>query len=309
MDNEPKVGIIINSYNHERFCKDSIMSALTQTYTNKWIYFYDNNSTDRTREMAYDFQKKHSMDVFMLDKPIAPGVTPIGIARYYAIQTALYKRKDLDYIAIMDADDYWAENKIEKQVAKLLQYAPSPKICFSDCYYLFWKGDPGFMEFPIFIEPTETKEIRGKFHDRYPPFPFFDPFWHMLTDYNYMPCPTLMFEVKAFQECVGNPMHYTSAHDYDWLLKILSRYNSVAYCDEPLAYYRIHAGQISQQTPARCTAEEIDVVKRAMFFKGLNTWQRLLVYKHIVYLYMKLFYKEVTGFKYAMRQEKKVKVI
>ena len=44
---DPKVAIIIPSYNSEQFLDQSVDSAVKQTYENFNIYIYDNQSTDK----------------------------------------------------------------------------------------------------------------------------------------------------------------------------------------------------------------------------------------------------------------------
>ena len=102
-----------------------------------------------------------------------------------------------------------------------------------------------------------------------------------------MPCPTLMFEREALKEVIGNPMAYTSAEDYDWIIKMTQKYKC-DYVPEPLAFYRIHKEQLTNNTPVRCTMEEIDVFKR--FIKYLPRRKSL---QHLFWLYCKLIYKEI----------------
>ena len=51
MDKLPKASVILITYNHEKFIKESLDSILNQTYPNLEIIIADDFSTDRTREI------------------------------------------------------------------------------------------------------------------------------------------------------------------------------------------------------------------------------------------------------------------
>jgi len=52
---DPKVSIIILSYNQAEYIKESISSALNQTYKNLEIIISDNGSTDSTKNIIKSF--------------------------------------------------------------------------------------------------------------------------------------------------------------------------------------------------------------------------------------------------------------
>ena len=51
----PKVSIIMNGHNAEKYLQEAIFSALSQTYLNTEIIFFDNNSNDKTDEIVRSF--------------------------------------------------------------------------------------------------------------------------------------------------------------------------------------------------------------------------------------------------------------
>lgn len=56
----PLVSIIIPAYNCEKWIADSIKSALAQTWPNKEIIVVDDGSTDRTLQIAKQFESEIS---------------------------------------------------------------------------------------------------------------------------------------------------------------------------------------------------------------------------------------------------------
>ena len=54
----PKVSIIMNCHNGEKYLKKSISSVINQTYKNWELIFWDNKSTDRSEKIFKDFKDK-----------------------------------------------------------------------------------------------------------------------------------------------------------------------------------------------------------------------------------------------------------
>ena len=52
----PLVSIIVNCYNGEKFLSDAIKSALSQTYKNWELIFWDNQSKDSSKEIFNSFK-------------------------------------------------------------------------------------------------------------------------------------------------------------------------------------------------------------------------------------------------------------
>jgi len=289
-----RVAVVISCYNHEPFIKECINSVKGQTYKDFTIHFWDNNSTDGSFKEAF----KHLIPEASISDFGLKKVLPIGIARWLMVTEV---PAQYSHIAILDADDQWGKYKLERQMP--LFDDPEVKMVFSDCYYLHWRKETVQVGgFPAFTTEKIYTRVKGTFHEKYPPKSgdvFFDLLYgdrFGIAGHNFMPCPTLVFDRKALMDVIGNPMHYTSAEDYDWCLKMTAKYKC-AYAKEPLAYYRIHDTQITQKTPARCTAEEIDVVRTAMHYRLLTSRQKRKVYRHLLWLYAKLIYKEVQGLK------------
>ena len=62
--NNPKVSIIIPTYNSSKYICESIKSAVSQTYDNIEIIVIDDGSTDNTRIIISDFIKNGKIKYF-----------------------------------------------------------------------------------------------------------------------------------------------------------------------------------------------------------------------------------------------------
>ena len=51
----PLVSVIINCFNGEKYLLDSIVSLVSQTYSNWELIFWDNQSTDNSAEIIKSF--------------------------------------------------------------------------------------------------------------------------------------------------------------------------------------------------------------------------------------------------------------
>lgn len=69
----PKVSVIIPVYNGEKTLKLCLNSILNQTYDNYEVILVDNNSTDKTKEIIKEFQKKDKDIKYIFENQIGRG--------------------------------------------------------------------------------------------------------------------------------------------------------------------------------------------------------------------------------------------
>ena len=103
MNNQPLVSVIMNCFNGEKYLEEAISSVYNQNYSNFEIIFWDNNSTDNSKNIALAFDnrvKYFSNDI----------TTNLGFARNAAL-----KKANGEYIAFLDTDDTYSKDKIKLQ--------------------------------------------------------------------------------------------------------------------------------------------------------------------------------------------------
>jgi len=105
MNNQPLVSIIMNCYNGEKYLAESLKSVLKQTYENWELIFWDNLSTDNSKKIFEKYKDKR-FKYFL-----AENHTLLYHARNLAIQ-----KTSGDFIAFLDTDDFWLEDKLRKQI-------------------------------------------------------------------------------------------------------------------------------------------------------------------------------------------------
>tara|TARA_B110000003_G_C16647330_1_gene532617 strand:- start:2200 stop:3189 length:990 start_codon:yes stop_codon:yes gene_type:complete len=102
----PKVSIIILSYNQSEYIKEAINSTLNQTYTNLEIIISDNGSTDSTKKIIKSFLNDNR--IIFLDYKENRSIS--------LRQNQAARRASGEFISLLYADDYYLPSKIECQV-------------------------------------------------------------------------------------------------------------------------------------------------------------------------------------------------
>ena len=103
----PKVDIIIPNYNKGQFLEETINSVAKQTYENWHLYIIDDNSTDNSVEVINKFSSLKNITVTKLNKNKGS-----AFCRNYGMRISQSK-----YIAFIDSDDSWSDDKLEKQIS------------------------------------------------------------------------------------------------------------------------------------------------------------------------------------------------
>lgn len=103
---QDKVSIITPCYNSQRYIGETIESVLAQTYSNWEMIIVDDGSTDHSAEVVKSYCKDGRIQYISQENEGSSS------ARNHAIRCAKGQ-----YIALLDADDIWMPNFLEKQIA------------------------------------------------------------------------------------------------------------------------------------------------------------------------------------------------
>lgn len=101
----PKVSILIVSFNSWKYLKNTIDSCLNQNYDNFDILILDNNSNDWTKEYLENLNND-KIKIFFSDKNLWP----------YRWLNFLLDKSTSDYISIQDHDDIYHPDKLKESV-------------------------------------------------------------------------------------------------------------------------------------------------------------------------------------------------
>lgn len=226
----PKVSVIIPVYNAERFIKETVESILAQTYQDFEIVVINDGSTDKSAEIIRSFDDKRIIYSYQKNQGLS-------IARNEAIL-----KSNGEYIALLDQDDLWLPEKIEKQIS-LLDSSPEIGLVCSDCYVIDSQGK--IMD-KVF---NQCKHSKGMVL----PQLFLD---------NFISCPTAVIRKLALNKVGLFDPDFSIAADYDLWLRI-AQFFDIEYTDIPLAKYRIHANNMSCNITLGYK-EKIEVIEKCL---------------------------------------------
>ena len=131
MNNNPLVSIIMPAYNVERYISDSISSVINQTYKNWELIIIDDASCDDTSKIIKEFSLK--------DNRIKPIFRKINSGRPSIAKNEAYNKITGEFVAFLDSDDLWLENKLQKQVN--LMKNTNCKLCYTGGYIIDENGN------------------------------------------------------------------------------------------------------------------------------------------------------------------------
>jgi glycosyltransferase involved in cell wall biosynthesis len=127
---QPKVSVIIPTYNREHLIQKSINSVLNQTYKNIELIVVDDCSTDNTEAKVNEIKDER---LIFLKSSERKGPS---VARNSGI-----KKATGELIAFQDSDDVWKADKLEKQVEKLFNSSPEVAAVYCGMEFFDVKSD------------------------------------------------------------------------------------------------------------------------------------------------------------------------
>lgn len=127
---QPLVSIIIPVYNKASFIRETLNSALAQTYPHTEIVLVDDGSTDGSFEILQEYFERYPDKVILIDQ------------ENHGVSAATNKGIEMakgDYIQFLDADDLLSVDKIERQM-RLIE--GKDKSIMSSCEWVTFLDDP-----------------------------------------------------------------------------------------------------------------------------------------------------------------------
>ena len=211
----PKVSVIIPTYNRADLIKETIQSVFDQTFQSFEIIIVDDGSTDNTRQVVKNINSPKIKYIYQ-DNSGRPA---------HARNRALKETRG-EYIAFLDSDDLWLPHKLELQV-KFLDKHQDVGLVYSQAK-IFGKTKG------IFAIPPVARFARTGW--------MFDE----LLKINFIPTLTTLVRKKCldrigyFDEDPG----LTSIEDYELWLRLSKEYQ-IGFIDQLLAEYRVHSTNLS----------------------------------------------------------------
>ena len=212
----PLVSIIIPTYNGARWLPESIDSALRQTYTPTEIIVVDDGSIDETPAILEQYRPRINV--------IRQARGDIGAARNCGITQARG-----DYLAFLDHDDVWREDKLATQVDYLWR-RPEVDVMHADAVEFDDRGTVHESYLALFPGARRSTDI-----------------FRQLVKFQ-VPLMSTVLLKAAFLKAHGLafPEGTSGVDDVGLLLKIAAQGGVFACQEERLTYRRLHARNLSK---------------------------------------------------------------
>ena len=136
MHARPLVSVIIIFFNTEKYIEEAIKSVLAQTYKDWELLLVDDGSDDGSSELARKYTSQDPSRIRYLEHE-GHRNRGMSASRNLGIWCA-----GGDYIAFLDADDYWLPEKLETHVASLVSNPDAGMLYGSSKYWFSWTGHP-----------------------------------------------------------------------------------------------------------------------------------------------------------------------
>ena len=237
----PLVNVCIPSYNGEKFIMEAVNSVSKQTYPNIEIILSDDNSTDKTVEIAKLLKQKSSFDFLILEH------NQYGLAENWNFCISQAKGK---YIKFLFQDDLLEPNAIEEMV-NLAEQDEEIGLVFSPRRLFTNSGNANYDS--NFLRHHEAKDV----HKAWSKLQSLQSGQELLQDSNVLENPinkigepsTVLIRKEVFEK-VGlfNP-EFCQLVDLEMWLRIMSQYK-VGFVDKVLSHFRIHPQQQTRRNAA-----------------------------------------------------------
>jgi glycosyltransferase involved in cell wall biosynthesis len=252
------ISIISPTYNHEKFIEECLNSVLAQTYPNWEMHIMDDGSTDKTGEIAVSFAARDARIHYHYQENI-------GVHRLHETYNKALKLCKGDYVAILECDDTWFPDKLERQVLAL-EENPACVLAWSSAYN-------SRLEIHSILKTQPDKEQwahRSDFEN--------NPIGriaHSIYFGNYIPALTIfmrkttLLEIGGFQYLENLPLI-----DQPTLLQF-SLKGTFYFDEKPLGTWRRYTGQ----TTKKLSLDILEGVKKYVYhhFDSLSELQKKVV--------------------------------
>ncbi len=211
-----KVSVCVITYNHEKYLAQALESALNQEVDFEYeIVVGEDCSTDATRGILVDFQKRHPKKIRALLPESNLGMLPNFVKTLEECRG--------NYVALLEGDDYWTSPaKLQKQV-DFLDRHPECALCFHGAEVVYESGKSPHPYCRMKPQPAFTLE-------------------DLLASRCQIPTCAVMFRNHLFG---AFPDWYFRLSMGDLPLHILNaRHGDIGFLDETMAAYRVHVGGV-----------------------------------------------------------------
>lgn len=259
------VSVLIPSYNAETTITAALESLNAQTYRPLEIIIVDDASADNTLRTVEQYRQQHpELPLRIITKTENRGPA-------HSRNIGIHEARGF-YITLLDSDDYFAPDKIEKQTA-LLEMHPEYIGCgtFLQCF----GQQQNIVE--VEIDPDRLKDI-------------------LLIGMPFLHASFLFRRDFILDNQLFYNEDYRTAEDYDWALRLFDAGARITTLPEPLYYYRISGCQESFSKTVDNNVVRNERQWEVAKLLHYRVWHRFLPETHPLHLleYVEVFLRHIS---------------
>lgn len=221
MNEKKKVSVILSSYNHSKYIRETITSVLKQSFSGFELIIWDDASSDDSWEIISSFSDPR-IRAFKNEMNMRGGVT----------RKAIEDIAKGEYIAIQHSDDIWEPDKLKKQVT-FLDAHPEFGAVFSQAAIIDENGDQFNDEknfyFKIFDQPNRTR------------FEWLNFFFYKG---NAICHPSGLIRKQCYEECGSYRLGLAQLPDLDMWVRLCQKYE-IHVLPEKLVRFRVRENNLN----------------------------------------------------------------
>lgn len=252
----PKVSVIIPTYNRADLLPRAINSVLNQTFKDFELIVVDDGSTDNTKELISDFQKKDNRIQYIWQEnsgaPAKPKNTGI-------------KNSKGEFLAFLDSDDEWLPEKLEKQL-KLFEKDKDLGIVGCNCWNIYVGEKYRKTKYRI-KNNTKDNPIR------------------ILEDCFIFSSSSVVIPRFVFNDVSLYDESFKVSDDWDLYIRILKKYR-FNFVDDFLLNYYVHYNNISKEGSIKQAEDYINLIKKHEKDYNSNLLAKSIILRYVGSYYM-----------------------
>jgi glycosyltransferase involved in cell wall biosynthesis len=237
------ISVVIPAFNASKYIAETIHSVLRQTLPADEILVIDDGSTDNTGAIAAGFGSP--VRVIRTPNSKLPSSRNRGV-----------KEAKGEWIAFVDADDIWEDNKLERQMEELSRH-PEADLCYTGRILLVENAESTVLRDVIQVPPSTTIAQELLRTNKFPP-------------------SCVVIRRSTFLVVGGHDTSFPYVEDWDLWLRLLKAGVKFVDCPEPLLRYRVHPDNMTHN--AMPLLEGADRVYRTHIMPQFTGLKRLLRY-------------------------------
>lgn len=255
----------MNCYNGQAYLKEALNSIVCQTYSNWEVIFWDNQSTDHSRNIFRQYEDPRFNYYY------SPVHTKLGEARNLA-----FSKASGEWVAFLDCDDIWLPEKLQSQIDLIKSGGAHLGLVYGQVLVLHSHLDSNSGWGKRMRKYTSNTLLR-KLPEGY--------VFEKLLLINFIPLVSAVFKASLFKDLGGVDSTFEMSEDYELFIKI-SKVHAVSAVQDVVAFYRVHENNasinkldlgflenkkiISQYLPDKCAQKGLDFHSLCYSIQGFS---------------------------------------